>query len=141
MIPIIKKEKERVVEEYRKITLMATGYKVYMTVLAEKTRDSERKKAIPHKQTGFRKKLEITNNVYVLNYLLNRQLRKGKKVITMFVDLKAAFNTMDKDVLGRAMREKGIREGVVVRVEKALRKTRIRVRTRKETEVFGWQEK
>lgn len=33
--PIVKMGEEKVVKEYKKITLMATGYKVYMAVLAK----------------------------------------------------------------------------------------------------------
>lgn len=35
-----------------------------------------------------------TDNIYVINYLMNRQLeRKGGKLILMFVDLKAVFDS------------------------------------------------
>lgn len=59
-----------------------------MAVLAERIRkDSERKKAIPHSQTEFRKEMETIHNIYVLNYLVNTQLGKGKKAIAMFMDV------------------------------------------------------
>ena len=44
IVPIIRKGEGKVVEDYRGITLKATGYKGYMAVLAERIReDSERK--------------------------------------------------------------------------------------------------
>lgn len=45
----------------------------------------------------------------------------------MFVDLKAAFDTVDKEVLTKKKREKGIREKLVERVEEVIRKTKNRV--------------
>ena len=66
----------------------------------------------------------------MLNYLVNKQLRKRKIATEMFVDLRAAFDMVDKSVLGRVMRERGIRKELIVRVEEALRETRSSVRTR-----------
>lgn len=37
------------------------------------------------------------DNIFVLNYLTNRQLeKKGGKLIALFVDLKAAFDTVSR---------------------------------------------
>jgi len=48
------------------------------------------------------------DNIYVLNYLVNRQINKKKgKLVAFFVDLRAAFDTVDREVLGKAMRERG----------------------------------
>lgn len=46
-------------------------------------------------------------------------LGKRKEAKAMFVDLRAAFDTVDRSVLGN---EKRIKEGLVVRVEDALKK-------------------
>lgn len=67
------------------------------------------------------------NNIYTLNYVVNKYLeRKGGKVIAFFVDLKAVFGSVDRKI--KAVRERGIREGLVERTEKVLRETRSRVR-------------
>lgn len=62
--------------------------------MAERLRtEMEKKKIIPQTQTGFRKGMGIMDNVYILNYLINRQIeRKKGKLNAMFVDLKAVFN-------------------------------------------------
>lgn len=52
----------------------------------------------------------------------------------MFVDLKAAFDLVDRGVLVRAMKEKGIRKGLTKKVEKVLRETKSRVRAGGEME-------
>lgn len=37
------------------------------------------------------------DNIYILNYLINRQVeRKKKGIIIMYVDFKAAFKLMDR---------------------------------------------
>lgn len=59
----------------------------------------------------------------------------------MFVDLKAAFDLVDRGVLVRAMKEKGIRKGLTKKVEEVLRETKSRVRAGGEMgENFGWLE-
>lgn len=54
---------------------------------------------------------------------------KGK-MTAVFVDLKAAFDSVDRGVLVGAMRERGVREGLIKRVEEMLSETRSRVRVR-----------
>ncbi|XP_024886911.1 golgin subfamily A member 6-like protein 1, partial [Temnothorax curvispinosus] len=112
--------------------------KVYVAVLAERLREEvEHKGIIPPNQTGFRKGMRTVDNIYVLNYLINRQIRrKGGKVVALFVDLKAAFDSVDREVLMEALRERGVREGLVERIEEVLRETRSRVRAGKELGEF-----
>lgn len=71
------------------------------------------------------------DNIYTLNYL-GRQLKSGK-VVLLFVDLKAAFDSVDRRVLVKMMRRKVIAERLIDRVEKVLMKTRSRVRVKGET--------
>lgn len=41
------------------------------------------------------------DNVYTLNYLINRQLGKKKgRVVALFIDLKSAFDSVDRGVGG-----------------------------------------
>lgn len=75
----------------------------------------EEKKVIPQNQTGFKKGIETIDNIFVLNYLANTQLSKKKeKMIAFFVDLKVAFNSMDRKVLKKVLRERGVGEGLVM---------------------------
>ncbi|KMQ93569.1 flagellar attachment zone protein 1-like protein [Lasius niger] len=60
---------------------------------------------------------------------IKRQLgKKGGKMTAVFIDLKAAFDTVDREVVVKAMRERRVRKGLVVRVEKMLTETKSRVR-------------
>lgn len=79
------------------------------------------------------------DNVYVLNYLVNRQVwRRGRKLIALFVDLRAAFDSMDREVLVEAMKERGIREGFIERVIELLQETRSRVKVEGERGNCFW---
>ncbi|KAL6419347.1 hypothetical protein ACFW04_013926 [Cataglyphis niger] len=129
IVPILKKGEGERVEEYRRMSLTSTLYKVYASVLANILNDEEKKGLVPQNQTGFRKGLGTIDNIFILNYLVNRQLRKKKgKLVAFFIDLKAAFDSVDRRKLVEAMRERGVREGLVTRSEDILRETRNRVR-------------
>jgi hypothetical protein len=54
--PIFKQGEENRAENYRGITLLNTGYKLYVSVLSEKMkREIDEKGVVPDSQTGFRK--------------------------------------------------------------------------------------
>lgn len=80
-------------------------------------------------QVRFRKGKGTMDNIFVLKYLINRQVeKKGGKLIALFVDLKAAFDTVSRKTIVEAIKERGVREGLVKRIEEVLRETRSRVR-------------
>lgn len=61
------------------MTIMSSMYKVYAKVLAERLKkEVEEKRTVLQSQTGFRKKLSTMDNIYVLNYLINRELGRKK---------------------------------------------------------------
>jgi len=102
---------------------MPTLYKIYTAGLANRLRlEVEEKGLIALNQTSFRRGIGTVNNIFVLNYLINRQIaRKGG---ALFVDLKAAFDSVDREELIKAMTGREVREGLVKRVEEMLGKTR-----------------
>lgn len=70
------KGKGEVAREYR-LTLMPTLYKIYTIVLTERLREEmEGKGMLPTNQVGFRKGKRTMDNIFLLNYLINRQLEK-----------------------------------------------------------------
>jgi hypothetical protein len=72
-MPIRKKGEGRRVENYRGVARMTTLCTMYAAVLAMKLKiDMEGNDLISHNQTGFRRNMDIMNNVYILNYLINR---------------------------------------------------------------------
>lgn len=130
IVPIVKRKRGEKVNDYRGVTLMPSLHKVYMSVLGERLKEEmEEKKIIPPNHTGFRKRMVTMDNIYMLKYLINKRLgRKKGKVIAMFVDLKAAFDLVDRRVLMEAMRQRGIREELIERVAEMWRETKSRVR-------------
>jgi len=96
VVPVLKKGEGESLEDFRGITIMPTAYKIYAMILAERLRkDVEEKGVVPRNQAGFRKGLGAIDNIYVLNYLVNRQLGRRRGGLTaLFVDFKAAFDSV-----------------------------------------------
>ena len=142
-MPIVKKGEGRTVEEYRGVTLMPSLYKIYTTISARRLEEEvEGKGMIPQNQTGFRKGLGTVDNIYVLNYLANRQVAKNQgKLAAMFVDLRAAFDSVDRRELLRALEKRGVRKGLRNRVEEVYRETISRVKVGEETGEAFWRGK
>jgi len=64
------------------VMLMATAYKVYATILANRLeKEIEKKGIIPEWQAGFRKNKEVIDNIYTLNYLVGKEIERSKKVV------------------------------------------------------------
>lgn len=59
-------------------------------------------------QVGFRKGMGTVDQVYTLNYLANRQLgKKEGKMVAVIEDLRAAFNSVDREISSRSNETKG----------------------------------
>lgn len=58
-------------------------------------------KMMPENQTGFRRgKTETMENIYVLNYVINRELtREKEKMWACFFYIKAAFDSVNRGKL------------------------------------------
>lgn len=94
---------------------------------------------LPPSQTGFRRGIGTTDNIYVLNYLINRQVNgKRGKMVVLFVDLKAGSDSVDRRVLVEEMRKRGVREGLVRRCKELLGETVCRVRVGEELGEGVW---
>lgn len=83
------------------------------------------------------------NNIFVLNHLAQRgELRGGKKekVHALFVNLKVAFDTINRDGLMEILEEKGINKKIVKKIRKIYEEMTMTIRTSKGyTNIFRMQ--
>lgn len=94
----------------------------------------EEKGNIPEWQAKFRKGKCVMDSIYTINYIIGRELQIGKEMVAMMVDLKAAFDSVDKEVLGRRLEEGGISKRIRERIRKIYRETRVCDKYRREKE-------
>jgi len=134
-VPLYKRGDKEAVGNYRGISLLCSTYKVYAEILRNRMEtEAKRKDLIPESQTGFRKGRSTLDNIYVLNHVMQREKRQGRedgKVYLFFVDLKTAFDKVDRNRLREELRRRGVKEELVREVEKIYEKTVVTVQTGK----------
>lgn len=95
---------------------MNTAYKIYANILNEKLMGKVDSK-FQESQFGFRTGGGTIYAVYVLNYIINKELsEKRGKIFAFFADLKAAFDKIDRKELHEIMKRRGIEDQLRRRV-------------------------
>lgn len=128
---IFKKGDVSKVENYRGISLLCTAYKIYAEIVRRRLEtQTERKELLMESQCGFRRGRGTIDNVFVLSHLIQREkIEKKDKIYMVFVDLKAAFDNVDRELLWDILDKKGISKGVTSRLKKIYEETVAVVRT------------
>lgn len=85
---------------------------MYAAVLAERLKEEmEGKRILPPSQAGFRKGIRITDEIYVLNYMINKSVAEGEeKMVILFIDIKTAVESVDRGILEESTRKRTVRE-------------------------------
>ena len=96
---------------YRGVSLLNVGYKILTSIMVRRiNRWLEEKRILRDSQVGFRGKRGTRDHICVLNSLINNRIKKkGGKLYVVFVDFKAAFDKVNKKLMLRKIREKGIK--------------------------------
>lgn len=88
---------------------MDTAYKIYANILNDILNDrlgKEVKEKLKEVQFGFRKGRGTTDAMYIMNYIVNKELcRKGGQIFAFFVDLRAMFDNVDRRLLNEIMKK------------------------------------
>ena len=99
----------RVPLNYRGISLMSCVCKVYTSLLNNRlTIYSESNGHISDEQNGFRSDRSCTDHQFVLFSILKNRLNSNKPTFLAFIDLKKAFDWIDRDLLLYKLLKNGI---------------------------------
>ena len=127
IIPIHKKGEKENPHNYRGITLLNTSFKIYAMILGEQLK-KEAEKVLPESQAGFRQGRSCMDQIFILNWLVERELiKKGGKLFVFFVDFKAAFDTVNRRKLWEIMQKKGISKELIDRIREIYENTECQV--------------
>ena len=90
----------RIPLNYRGINLLSCVFKVYSAVINKRvTHYLDTNKLLVDEQNGFRKQRSCTDHVYSLNAIIKNKLNAKKSVFASFIDLKKAFDCVNRDML------------------------------------------
>jgi hypothetical protein len=96
-------------ENYRGITVGPVLAKVFAMILEARLSSWEEKRGLRARgQAGFRKDFCTTDNLYILQTLIEQSIHKRKKMYCCFVDFRKAFDTVPRDLLWLVLVEMGI---------------------------------
>lgn len=129
IVPLFKKGNPEEAKNYRGITLMATAYKLYTELIRKRLeKEVEELRVLPEGQAGFRKGRSTMDNIYVLDHLINRAKKSKEQLYSVFVDLKAAFDTVDRSKLWGILEKMGISKYLIERIKELYQETMVKVR-------------
>ena len=100
VVLILKRPPQTDINNYRPITLISCLSKLLTKILAKRFSEALQKDdVIGPEQNGFRSSRTCGDNIFILNSIL--EMNKNKKLLThlLFVDLKEAYDRVDRDIL------------------------------------------
>ena len=127
--PIYKKGCREDEGNYRGITLIDSGYKIYAERLRKRlSKEFEEKEVLDKTQFGFRKGKGTTEAIHVLTEIIENQIKREKgKLFVWFADLKAAFHKVKREEIWKILRKKEIEEKLVRRLEEVYKETWVKI--------------
>ena len=107
---IIKKGNKHDPANYRGIALLPILSKIFSKVLLERLNFwADAKNIIHQEQAGFRKGFRNTDNVFILDTIVNKYLsRKRGRLYIGFIDFRKAFDLVNHDALLLKLKDAGI---------------------------------
>ena len=104
----------RTPDQTRPITLLNTWYKLIDTLLEKRLRKFEREKqVIKEAQAGFMPGKSCAHQIFVLSTILDLVKKKNKPLVLTFIDIKKAFDSVNRELLLETLREKEVPEELI----------------------------
>ncbi|KAL4221122.1 hypothetical protein ACF0H5_019381 [Mactra antiquata] len=118
IVPLHKRGDKHNVKMYRGISLVSCLSKLFTTVLNNRIVDfCESNNTISDAQFGFRKNRSTVDASYILINLIQQYLNENKRLYCVFVDLKMAYDCIDRNALWLKLYKSGI-DGKILRIVK-----------------------
>jgi hypothetical protein len=114
MVPIFKKGDKSDPVNYRPISLVNTGFKLITSLLTTRLHKwCTNKKAISEFQGTYTKGYGCDEHIFVLNSILQCNVKRRRKIYALFVDLSKAFDTIRHEKLWKTLLEIGLSDKFV----------------------------
>ena len=114
IVPLHKKGDTNQTTNYRGITLMSNLGKLFSSILTSRVESwFESNNFISDSQFGFRKKCGTTDAIFVLSNLVEHILNCNLRIPCAFIDLKRAFDSVNREALWYKLFNMGLRGKVL----------------------------
>jgi len=110
IVPILKKGDCNLTTNYRGVSLLSLVSKCYTLVLNKRLVEwTEDYSKLTESQAGFRKGYSTTDHIFTLNAIVEKCFaKKGGKLYACFVDLKIAFDSVQREPLFEVLLKNGM---------------------------------
>ena len=99
---------------YRPITLCSCLSKLFTKMLNSRLKEvSEDDGILPKEQVGFRKGMSGSYNIFTLLTAIEKGHSEGKHVNMTFIDIKKAYDTVNREILWAKMKKYGIPNSII----------------------------
>lgn len=116
-IPIPKTRGPQSTNDYRRITLCSTAYKIYARILLDRL--ERQLPPLPAYQMAFQAKRSAADQIFVLRRVLDERWRKGAPTIIVSLDLKQAFDRINTTKTAAILMTMGVSKALINRIIKA----------------------
>ena len=109
VVLVLKKPPQTNVSNYRPITLISCVFKLLTKILAKRLSAAvDKEDIVGPEQNGFRAPRSCSDNIFILNMIL--EINKSIKLLShlLFVDLKEAYDRIDQGILLQKLRQLNI---------------------------------
>nr|CAH8869570.1 unnamed protein product [Trichobilharzia regenti] len=127
IVPIFKKGRRNSCDNHRGISLLPVASKILAAILLRRL-CKIREGLIREEQAGFRSGRGCIDHVFTLRQLLEHRHTYCRPTIVVFLDIRAAFDSLDRTVLWNCLLERGVPEKFVNILKALYRNTSGRVR-------------
>ncbi|GFU80410.1 transposon TX1 uncharacterized 149 kDa protein [Trichonephila clavipes] len=128
--PIFKKGDQLECRNYRGITILNTAYKIFSNLLFARLQPYT-DKVIGNYQCGFRPQRSTIDQIHTLRQILEKTKEYNIKTFHLFLDFKAAYDSMNRDKMIEAMTEFKIPQKLVNLTKATLKNVRSRIKIQK----------
>ena len=120
IVPIYKKGDTEDTNNYRGITLISCFAKLFTSVINNRLKNWEQENEIStDAQFGFKSNHSTIDAIFILKYLIDRNLNSKKKLYCAFIDLKKAFDSVSRTSLWYKLIKSGI-DGKILKLIRSL---------------------
>ena len=108
IIPLHKKGDRAVCSNYRGISLLSIALKILEAVLLRRLRPKYDEKIARENQAGFRVSRGCCDQIFTLRQLIEMRYEYRKPTILVFIDFKAAFDSVDRSAIWAVAESVGV---------------------------------
>ena len=127
IIPLHKKNDKLDCTNYRGISLLQTGYKIFARILYNRLVIYS-EEIIGEYQCGFRRNRSTTDHIFTIKQIMEKYWEYGKNLYQLFIDFKQAYDSIHRPSIWRILKEFGVPEKLIRLIQVCLSNTTAQVK-------------